>query len=98
MPRKQTGTKSIHRDEYKAFCALLAETRLAEGITQVELARRLGASQPYISHVENGDVRLDPVQLLLWLEACGVDPLSFHEVFYDRVRAVPRRTRKKPQP
>jgi transcriptional regulator with XRE-family HTH domain len=93
MPKSQTGPKSIHRDEYLALCALLAETRVAQGITQVELARRLGASQPYISHVENGDVRLDPVQLLLWLEACGVDPLSFHEAFYGRVRPAKRKKR-----
>ncbi|GAA0913124.1 hypothetical protein GCM10009552_28550 [Rothia nasimurium] len=88
MPKRQTGTASIHSEEYKAFCGFLAETRVAQGITQVELARRLGVSQPYISHVEKGDVRVDPIQLIRWLEQCEVDPSEWLVQLYARVQRI----------
>jgi transcriptional regulator with XRE-family HTH domain len=97
MPKSQTGPKSIHSAEYEAFCVWLTETRVAQGITQVVLAKRLAVSQPYISHVENGDVRVDPVQLYRWLEQCEVDPTAWHAELYKRMKAA-RRKRKKPQP
>ncbi|WP_250626348.1 helix-turn-helix domain-containing protein [Pinirhizobacter soli] len=77
MPKSGTGRKSIHKEEHRRFLALLVEVRLGAKFTQVELARALGFSQPYISHVEAGDVRLDPVQLYFWLKACGVGYAAF---------------------
>lgn len=95
MPKRQTGPKSIHSAEYEAFCAWLVETRLNQAVTQVALAKALGVSQPYISHVENGDVRVDPVQLYRWLEALDVDPVEWHRELYDRMKRAAKTARRK---
>ncbi|MDR6643564.1 transcriptional regulator with XRE-family HTH domain [Luteibacter sp. 1214] len=73
------------------------ETRLAQGVTQVALAKALGFSQPYISHVENGDVRVDPVQLYRWLQALKVDPLDWHAELYTRMDRAAKAERRKRQ-
>jgi transcriptional regulator with XRE-family HTH domain len=97
MPKSQTGPKSIHSAEYSAFCAWLVETRLNQNVTQVALAKALGVSQPYISHVENGDVRVDPVQLYRWLQALDVDPVGWHGELYARMDRAEKAGRRKRQ-
>lgn len=55
--------KSIYTEEYEVVLELLRQLREQSGITQVELAEKLGQSQSYVSKVERGDRRLDVVQL-----------------------------------
>lgn len=55
--------KSIYTEEYAALLVLLRETREAAGLTQVQLAARLGQSQSFVSKMEKGDRRLDLIQL-----------------------------------
>ena len=42
---------------------LLKEARSSAGLTQVQLAEKLGQSQSFVSKMEVGDRRLDAVQL-----------------------------------
>lgn len=74
MPRV---SKSIYKVEYPIFLELLKETRKTSGLTQSQLASRTGLSQPYISAVERGGLRLDTLQLRTWLHACGTDLGTF---------------------
>lgn len=55
--------KSIFTAEYEILLNLLRETRQAAEVTQVELAKRLGQSQSFVSKVEIGERRLDLIQL-----------------------------------
>jgi transcriptional regulator with XRE-family HTH domain len=55
--------KSIHTDEYGILVDLLKEARASVGLTQVELAKKLGQSQSFVSKMEVGERRLDLVQL-----------------------------------
>ena len=55
--------KSIYTREYTAVTRLLRETREAAGLTQVELAEKLGQSQSFVSKYERGERRLDIIQL-----------------------------------
>lgn len=64
-------------------------------MTQTALAKALVVSQPYISHVENGDVRVDPVQLYRWLGALGVDPVLWHAELYKRMALAEKAGRRK---
>lgn len=41
----------------------LREARQAAGFTQVEVAERLGAPQQFVSQVELGERRIDPLEL-----------------------------------
>jgi len=63
--------KSIYQNEYPYFLVLLREAREAKGMTQADVALAAGISQPYVSQVERGVLRVDTLQLRTWLHACG---------------------------
>jgi Zn-dependent peptidase ImmA (M78 family)/DNA-binding XRE family transcriptional regulator len=57
---------------------LLVElARVAAGLTQGDLARRLGKTQPFISQVERGERDIPTELLPRWSEACGVPESYF---------------------
>jgi hypothetical protein len=70
MPRSQ------HSARYKKFCALLEGARQSKGLTQAEVARRLGKPQSFIAKYEAGERRLDVVEFLEVAEAIGVPMLK----------------------
>ena len=55
--------KSVCTADYRVLVELLVETRKSAGMRQVDLAERLGTTQSYVSKVEQGDLRLDVIQL-----------------------------------
>lgn len=63
--------KSIFTNEYGVLLALLRKTRSKAGLTQVQLAARLGQSQSFVSKVEIGERRLDVIQLRTICRALG---------------------------
>jgi transcriptional regulator with XRE-family HTH domain len=65
--------KSITTAGHARLASLLRELRLKAGLHQSELAERLGVSQTWVSKYENGERRLDLVQLEKVCEAIGVD-------------------------
>ncbi len=67
-------TRSAFTRKYARFRRLLADARRAQGLTQVELARKLGRPQSFISKVERGERRLDVVEFLEVARALRVDP------------------------
>jgi transcriptional regulator with XRE-family HTH domain len=70
-PPKTTAKKSHARPEYAVIGETLRAFRVEAGLTQVDLASRLGRSQNYVSQAETGQKRLDGLQLLDWSRACG---------------------------
>jgi transcriptional regulator with XRE-family HTH domain len=73
--------KSTFTREYAALCRLLRETRAKAGLTQVELAEKIGETQSYVSKVERGERRLDLVQLQVFCRAMKVDVVEFVDHF-----------------
>lgn len=59
---------------YKRLRTLLAEWREEKGLTQKELAAKLGRDQLWISRYEVGRRQLDAIELLDVCKAIGVDP------------------------
>lgn len=66
-------TKSVFTPEYAHFAARIVELRKEAGLTQVELAQRLGRPQSYVSKYERGERRLDVVEFLAVAHALGTD-------------------------
>jgi transcriptional regulator with XRE-family HTH domain len=56
--------------------ALLAQARVAAGLTQLALAQKLGRPQSFVSKYEHGERRLDVGELIEVAIALGLDPVS----------------------
>ena len=69
--------KSIYTREYALALRLLKEARGRAGVTQVDLANKLGQSQSFVSKIERGDRRLDVVQLRSICCALGLSFVDF---------------------
>jgi transcriptional regulator with XRE-family HTH domain len=52
----------------------LVSARTQAGLTQRELARRLGRSHSFVGKVESGERRLDVLEFVELAGALGVDP------------------------
>jgi len=51
---------------------MLRDLRQKKGVTQMQLAERLGLRQSYVSKYETGERRLDFVETLFVCEALGI--------------------------
>ncbi len=68
----------LHDPRYVLFRALLVSERERNGLTQVDIATRLGRPQSYVSKYERGERRLDIIEFIDVANVLGVDP---HELF-----------------
>ena len=80
--------KSIHAYEYKLFLDLLRQARVKAGITQGEVALRLGESQTFISKCERGERRIDVLELYLWCDALGISISTFVQTLDAAIRGA----------
>lgn len=55
--------KSVHTKEYAIFVDRLKKARIEAGLTQVQVAKKLGRPQSHISNVESGQQRVDVIEL-----------------------------------
>lgn len=68
MPRSSRSPRQARLQE------LLIQKRVAAGLTQEEVARRLRRPQSFVSKYETGERRLDIVELMEVAEVLGADP------------------------
>jgi len=64
-------------ETYEQFNRLLIKERRRVGLSQQEVADRLGRPQTYVSKCERGDRRMDVVEFLEMAEVIGFDPVAF---------------------
>jgi transcriptional regulator with XRE-family HTH domain len=84
MPKGSTA----HDPRRPILLDLLVETRKKAKLTQGALALAAGVSQPYVSQVESGLIRLDPLQLDDWLHACDSTMERFGRTLKRRLQAA----------
>ncbi|MCI0719183.1 MAG: helix-turn-helix transcriptional regulator [Acidobacteria bacterium] len=65
-----------YRQRYREFLAKLRRARQQAGFTQVDVARRLGQHQSFVSKIESGERRLDVIELQAFADLYG-KPLSY---------------------
>ena len=70
---------SIRSDLYRRMIELLVQARKDADITQVELGKRLGQRQTFVSKVELGERRLDVAEFIGVCRAIGADPYGIIE-------------------
>jgi len=66
-----------YEERYRRFLKRLREARLDAGLTQADVARRLGRPQSYVSKCETGERRVDVVELTTLAEIYGVEITFF---------------------
>jgi transcriptional regulator with XRE-family HTH domain len=69
--------KTQHTREYRKLLQALRESRLKAGLTQDEVAGRLGTYASFISKIESGERRLDVIELATLCKIYGVDLVGF---------------------
>lgn len=69
--------KSIYDDEYRKLIGMLRSERIAAGLTQQQVADRLGRPQSFVAKVEGCERRLDVVEFLHLCRVLGVEPTLF---------------------
>ena len=67
-------SRTLDTRRHEALRAFLVERRKSAGLRQIDLAKRLGRSQSYVSHIEIGQKRIALIELIEWAEAIGFDP------------------------
>ena len=69
----------------------VGEARTDAKVTQVELAKRLGETQSFVSKCERGERRLDVVELRAWCRALGTTLVEFARSLERKLSAAERR-------
>ena len=77
--------KSITSKAYAIFLDCLRKTREQAGITQLELAERLGETQSFVSKCERGERRLDVAELKEFCEAMDTTLSKFIKLYLREV-------------
>ncbi len=66
-----------HTAEYRALVRALVEMRHRKGLSQTNLAERVGRNRSFIAKVEVCERRLDVVEFCIWVAALEEDPSEF---------------------
>ncbi len=84
---------SLHSHHYQIFRALLVNARVASGLTQIQIANRLGKPQSFISKYERGERRLDFAEFIELADVLGIDVATFIDSY--RSTILPAKLQKK---
>ncbi|WP_349363740.1 MAG: helix-turn-helix transcriptional regulator [Roseitalea porphyridii] len=68
--------KTLGSERHKALIRLLIEAREKAGLTQTELAEKIGEYQSFVARLESGQRRVDVVEFLELAEVLGFDASS----------------------
>lgn len=75
--------KSIHSREQKRLAALLRQVREDAGLRQVDVAKRLGEPQSFVSKYESSERLLDLLELRQVCKVLGISLTDFVRQFED---------------
>lgn len=67
---------SLHSEAYAALIDVLVSARKEAGLTQQQVADRLGKPQSFVSKVERGERRIDVIEFSAVAEAIGITPTA----------------------
>ena len=89
--RKSDPVRQRRRDR-RVILDLLRDIRREAGLTQTELARKLGRTQAYVSKYELGERRLDLMDLFAVCDAVEISPVEFVQRVLQRRHKLAGRT------
>jgi transcriptional regulator with XRE-family HTH domain len=68
--------KSVLSPAQLAFRELMVTTRKKNGLSQQDVADRLGKPQSFVAKYENGERRIDIIEFITIARAIGADPVG----------------------
>jgi len=74
-PRRNGKIHSL--SPHRVFLKVLRKTRKGAGLTQVQLATKVGETQTFISKCERGEWRIDVIELRTICQAMGLTLKEF---------------------
>lgn len=78
-------SRSIHSRDYQVLRDLLVAQRKAQGLTQADVALRIGRPQSFVAKYEGGERRIDVVEFLTVARALNADPKSLFFAFVEKL-------------
>ncbi|UFS67820.1 helix-turn-helix domain-containing protein [Paracoccus denitrificans] len=75
--------RTLRSPGHLALMAALKQARLDAGLTQTELAERLKRPQSFVAKYENGERRVEVVELVEIATAMGSDPRDIVQIVQD---------------
>ena len=66
--------KTVTSPLQKRLAAMLVGLRKGAGLRQVDVAKKLGVYQSWVTHLESGQRRIDVIELIELGRAIGFDP------------------------
>lgn len=82
MPPVQLQKYSL---SHRVFISMLREYRQQRGLTQGQLAEKLGVIQPFVCKYEVGERRLDTVEWIAICDVLEIKPEDFLSAFRERL-------------
>ncbi len=86
---------SLHSHQYQIFRSLLIAAREASGLTQVQIAERLGKPQSFISKYERGERRLDFSEFMELADVLLIDTSAFIDAYRSTLTVITKPKRGK---
>lgn len=77
--------KSVFTGAHKHLVDILIATRRRAGLTQADLAVRIGKDQKFISLIERSQRRVDVIEFYAIAKALGVDPVKLYATMVKRL-------------
>lgn len=84
---------SLHSHYYQIFRSLLVAAREKSGLTQVQIAERLGKPQSFISKYERGERRLDFPEFIELANVLGIDVADFVNHYQSAITQTRKRVK-----
>lgn len=75
--------KTLFRSDYRILLCLLRSARQAAGVTQEEVAARLGVPRSTVTKWETGQQRIDVLEFWSLCEVMEVDPIALLVAYKD---------------
>ncbi|MGA2937428.1 MAG: helix-turn-helix transcriptional regulator [Syntrophobacteraceae bacterium] len=81
--------KSIYTSQQKRLQELLHQLRQEAGLRQIDLAKRLGVPQSFVSKYESGERRLDILELRAVCASLGISLQKFVRRLENALSEIP---------
>jgi len=80
----------VYTPEYRAMVAVVVGHRRSAGLSQRDLAARLGRAASHIAQIESGQRRIDTLELVRIARCLEVDPVGLFDAMARSVADIER--------